>query len=679
MKNLITLIFILITTISSAQVDKYLRKGSRALERNKLEKAKSNYLKAYHLDTTAYEANVALGYMISQYMFKYEEALPYLERALIKTPADTFPDLLYSLGTCYQHIGEFKKAEALFNTVLVKATQDKEQDKANIIDLEKRKKDCIYAEKNKESGYNKNIYVGNLGPKINTELPEYVPVITPKNELLFTSRRKDFPKEKTSSIDDKYIENIYISQLNNGKPQAVKTYSISKTVLKTKPRKWPLSIISMSSDGKLMYIFQKNKVYELNVNDSKQKAIPLSKNVNIDYYQNHATVSKDGKMLLFTSEDERGNGGLDIYKSTKQGDGNWGVPENLGKTINTEHDEDSPYLSDDGETLYFSSKGHESYGNYDIYKSTLTKGQWSAPENLGQPINSPGNDIFIVESDNMASGYFSSYRKGGYGDMDIYKITYLDKFNKECREKTNSLLSINAKIIDREDFAVKFETSIPSNINVIAYQWTFNQTKLPIDASQITQTISLTSPGDSVFVKVIAGCDTCIEPIVLCNNMVYNVPADMLQVVKTDDGPGKNPYDDKLVLPYLNKKQIDALGFDITPIHFSLNKSNIREDAVAILKNNLEVLAKHPEISVLIYGFADSRGKETYNLPLSKKRAQGVKSYLVSKKLNKKQIEQVNGLGETFILNKCTEGISCEDSEHEVNRRVEFILFENKK
>ena len=665
-------------SVSSAQVDKYLRKGSRALDLNKLEKTKANYLKAYHLDSTAYEANVALGYVISQFMFKYEEALPYLERALLKTPLDTFPDLLYSLATCYQHIGEFKKAQILFNNLIVKATQDKEQDKANILDLKKRIEDCIYAENNKVSGYNKNIYVVNLGPKINTELPEYVPVITPKNELIFTSRRKDFKKEKTSSIDDKYIENIYISQLINGKPQAVKTYSFSKEVLKTKPRKWPLSIISISSDGKLMYIFQKNKVYELVVNDSKQKAIPLSKNVNIDYYQNHATVSKDGKMLLFTSEDERGNGGLDIYKSIKGNDGNWGVPENLGKTINTEYDEDSPYLSDDGETLYFSSKGHEGYGNYDIYKSILTKGAWSAPENLGQPINSSGNDIFMIESDNMSSGYFSSYRKNGYGDMDIYKITQLNKFNKECTEKRNSLLAINSTLIDKESLSVKFETSIPNNLKVVAYQWTFNQTKLPTDAAQVTQTIALTSPGDSVFVKVIAGCDTCIEPIVLCNNVVYNLPVDALPVVKTDE-PGKNPYDDKLMLTYLNKKQIDALGFNMSPIHFSLNKSNIREDAVAILKNNIEVLAKHPEISVLIYGFADSRGKESYNLPLSKKRAQQVKKYLVSKGLNKTQIEQVNGKGEEFILNKCTEGVSCEDPEHEVNRRVEFILFENKK
>ena len=678
MKKIITLLFIFIVSISSAQVDKYLRKGSKALERNKLEKAKVNYLKAYNLDKTAYEANVGLGYLLSQYMTKYEEALPYLETALSKTPIDTFPDLLYSLATCYQHIGEYKKAYTLYNNLIVKASQDPEQDKLYMLDLKKRQEDCVFAQNNKDLIVNKNIYVGNLGTKVNTEAPEYVPVITPNNELLFTSRRKDFDKEKTSKIDDKYFENIYISKLIDGKPQAVKTYSISKDILKTNPKKSHLAIISASTDGKTMFVFQKNKIYEIKTGGAVKDVQALSKNVNIDFYQNHATVSKDGQTLLFTSEDDRGNGGLDIYKSKKQSDGSWGTPENLGKTINTEYDEDSPYLSDDGKTLYFSSKGHESFGNYDIYKSTLINGEWSPPKNLEQPINSPGNDIFMIESDNLSSGYFSSYRKGGHGDMDLYKITYLDKFKKECTEKKNALLSINSQLMDRESFSVKFETSIPSNLNVIAYQWTFNQTKLPIDAAQITQTISLTSPGDSVFVKLIAGCDTCIEPIVICNNMVYNVPADMIPT-KTDDGPGTNPYDPKLMLAYLNKKQIDALGFDVTPVHFNLNKSNIREDAVAILKKNIEVLSKHPEISVLIYGFADSRGKESYNLPLSKKRAQHVKDYLVSKGLSKKQVEQVIGKGEEFILNKCTEGVTCEDPEHEVNRRVEFILFENKK
>jgi outer membrane protein OmpA-like peptidoglycan-associated protein len=679
MKNIILLLFIFSSTFSSAQINSYLRKGNRAVERNKIEKAKSNFLKAYNLDKTNYEANLGVGFVLSEFMNKYEEALPYLETAISKSQKDTFPDLMFALAKCYHHNGEYVKAGNLYSQLAVKITKDKEQDAYNINDLNKRVEDCVYGEKNKKNIYDKNMYVGNLGSKINTDAPEYVPVVTDNNELLFTSRRKDFDKEKKNKADDKYFENIYTSKLVNGRPTSVSTYSISKSILKTKAQKKHLSIISASQNGKTMYVFQDNKIHEITTgSDNSKSAVALSKNVNMDFYQNHASISKDGKTLFFTSEDARGNGGLDIYKSTKESNGDWGVPENLGKTINTPFDEDAPFLSDDGQTLYFSSKGHPGYGNYDVYKSSFSNGNWSAPENMSQPINSAGNDVFLIQTNNNQNSYFSSYRPKGYGDMDIYKITYLNTFKKECAEEKSSLLTLESKIIDRESFAVKFDATVPNNLNVIAYQWSFNQTKIAIDAAQITQTISLTSPGDSVFVKVIAGCDTCIEPIVLCNNLIYNVPADMIPVVKVDEA-GKNPYDDKLILPYLNKSQLDALGLNLTPIYFSLNKSNIREDAVAILKQNIDVLSKHPELSVLIYGFADSRGKESYNLPLSRKRAQQVKSYLINKGIDKKQIEQVNGKGEDFILNKCTEGVECTDTEHETNRRVEFIIFENKK
>jgi outer membrane protein OmpA-like peptidoglycan-associated protein/tetratricopeptide (TPR) repeat protein len=688
MRNVILFILIFLSFISTAQINSYIRKGSRAVEKNKLERAKQNYFKAYSLDKTSYEANLGLGFVLSEFMNKYEEALPYLETAYSKNPTDTFPDLIFSLAKCYHHKGEYQKAKDLYSKLAVKLTQDKEQDDYNIKDLDKRIEDCIYGIQHKEDFANKintgntvdkNMYVGNLGSKVNTDMPEYVPVVTDNNELYFTSRRKDFEKEKKSKIDDKYFENIYVSKLINGRPTSVSTFSLSKETLKTKTKKKHLSIISASHDGKNMFVFQDNKIHEIKTeSDNSKSTLALSKNVNMDFYQNHASISKDGKTLFFTSEDARGNGGLDIYKSIKESNGEWGVPENLGKTINTPFDEDAPFLSEDGQTLYFSSKGHPGFGNYDVYKSTLVNGKWSAPENMSQPVNSAGNDIFLIQTSNNENSYFSSYRPGGYGDMDIYKITYLNTFKKECAEKRNSLLSLDSKIIDKENFSVKFEATIPSNIKAIAYQWTFNQTKIAVDASQITQAISLTSPGDSVFVKVIAGCDTCIDPIVLCNNLIYNVPADIIPVVKVDEA-GKNPYDDKLILPYLNKSQLEALGLNLTPIHFNLNKSNIREDAVAILKSNIDVLSKHPELSILIYGFADSRGKESYNLPLSKKRAQHVKDYLVSKGLNKKQIEQVNGKGEEFILNKCTEGIECTDIEHETNRRVEFIIFENKK
>lgn len=679
MKKLITIIFIFSLSISYSQIDTYLRKATNAFKKNNLQEARENYTKAYNLDKESYDANLGLGFVLSEYMDKYEEALPYLEIALKKSTPDTLPDLLFALARCYHFTGNFTKAQSIFSELYVIATRDKAEDTFYINDLKKRTEDCVFANKNKTILIDENIYIGNLGSKINSEMPEYVPTIGANNELIFTSRRKDSDKEKRSKIDDKYFENMYVSKLENGRPTTVKTYTLSDN-LKTSTKKKHVSIISTSRDGKIIYIFKDNKIYEVKSEESTTKsAKKLSKNVNIDFYQNHSSVSVDGKTIYFTSEDERGNGDLDIYKSTKDANGNWGKPENLGATINTVMDEDAPFISDDGKTLYFASKGHPGFGDYDIFKSTFENGNWTQPINLEQPINSPGHDIFLIQADNNTSSYFSSHRKGGFGDMDIYKITYLDKFNKECSDPKSSLLTLNAKFTDKATNLMSFEASVPNSLKTIAYQWTFNQTKLADGGSQISQTISNTEAGDSVFVKVIAGCDTCFEPIVLCNNIKYQKPKDEVLVANPIDEIGKNPYDDKLILPYLNKAKLESLGLNLTPIYFSLNKSDIREDAVAILKQNLEVLSKHPELSILIYGFADSRGSESYNLPLSKKRAQHVKDYLVSKGLSKKQIEQINGKGESFILNKCSEGVECTDSEHEVNRRVEFIIFENKK
>lgn len=678
MKKIILLFCLLYASITVAQIDKYLNKGDKALDNNKIYKAKDYFTKAYNLDTTNYKANAGLGMILARYINNYADAFQYLETAYNKSPKDTFPDIIYYLAKCYQYKGEYKKAYSLFDNLLVIATRDKEMDKYYINDLNKQKEDCLYGDRNKEAISDRNIYVGNVGPKVNTIVGEYAPVLLSNNELLFTSRRKDNEQEKVSKIDDKPFENIYTSKLTDGRPQTPAVYTIPKEIFKTKPNKSHLAVISASSDGKNLFVFQKNSIHQLQLDGTAKKAKTLSKKINFDFYQNHAYLSKDGKTLLFTSEDKQlGKGGLDIYKAELGSDGEWGTPQNLGDVINTVYDEDSPYLSDDGQTLYFSSKGHPSFGGYDIYKSTLVNGTWTTPVNLLQPANSPGDDIFMTQDAQATNTFFSSSRMGGYGDMDIYKITYLDKFKKECATENSSLITINTKLTETETINVKFESTIPDNIKPIAYQWTFNGAKLPIDASSITQTIALTSQGDSVYVKLIAGCDTCMEPIVLCNNMIYHIPDDILAKHKEEE-KGKNPYD-TIQHPYLNPKQIAALGFDITPVHFNLNKSNIRDDAKEILKKNLAILAQHPEISVMIYGFADCRGKENYNLKLSKKRAQSVSDFLVSAKLNKKQINAIIGKGEAFILNKCTEGVTCEDAEHEENRRVEFILFNNTK
>ncbi|MBI4649575.1 MAG: PD40 domain-containing protein [Bacteroidia bacterium] len=137
-------------------------------------------------------------------------------------------------------------------------------------------------------------------------------------------------------------------------------------------------------------------------------------------------LSPDETVLYFSSNRPGGYGGLDLYLVRKLPNGSWGPPTNLGLTINTSYDEDSPFIHPDGKILYFSSRGHENMGEFDIFKSELLDEDqlwWSAPENLGYPINTVGDDIYFVVSADAKHGYFSSNRPEGFSNADIYFVT----------------------------------------------------------------------------------------------------------------------------------------------------------------------------------------------------------------------------------------------------------------
>ena len=123
--------------------------------------------------------------------------------------------------------------------------------------------------------------------------------------------------------------------------------------------------------------------------------------------------------------------GRDIYLMKKLPNGNWADEQNIGRTINTPYDEEGPYLHPDGKTIYFSSKGHNSMGGFDVFTSEMAEdGSWSEPRNLGYPINTVGEDVFFIPSSDGTRAYFSSYRKDGEGEQDIYMIEMLDEQRK---------------------------------------------------------------------------------------------------------------------------------------------------------------------------------------------------------------------------------------------------------
>ena len=665
------LLFIFITSlffVACSPLNKYIRKAGNQTSKGDLEKARTYYLKAYQLDSNSYRVNLGLGIILSEFMGKYEEALPYLKNAERLNKKDTVADLFYALGKSYHYEGQLDKALTYYHS-MQRFNSLEDDDKLFHLELDKGIEDCKYSQSHTEVTSPKEYYVANVGSKINTNLSEYVPVITKNNELLFTSKRKDDKKEKINPLDGQYYESMYLSKIENGRFSEPRRYTIPDMYLKSAFKKGNESIVSMSPDGKKVFVFQNSKLYESDMSQVTIEPVKLSKKINLDYYQNHAYLSNDGKTLFFTSEEAKGSlGGNDIYKVTKQEDGTWSDPENLGATINTKLNEDSPYMADDGKTLYFASNGHPGYGGYDIYKSNFENGNWTEPVNLGKPLNTVGHDIFLTNSSDQKLGYFASNRMGGKGGMDIYKIIYNPTSDKECPNVESDLINITLLDTDPYDFKqqIAFEFNDAIKNKILNYTWIIGTDTVASQEASFDYDFK-ESGTYPIKLRAVSWCDTCIEPMVNCKQITTTFKAH-----PKDPALTKDTIIDAIT-GQLTKEQLQALGFDLTIVYFDLNKYNIRTDALPILAKNIEVLKKYPMLNFDIVGNTDARGSSRYNLQLSKKRALSVKNYLIKNGISKKRIVKLEAKGESQLVNKCL-GAKCDETQHQLNRRVEFKI-----
>ncbi len=292
--------------------------------------------------------------------------------------------------------------------------------------------------------------ITNLGGTINSEYDEHSPVFSADEQILiFTSKRKsEIHLAKTE--DGQYYEDIYISQkLADG--QWTIPVSISSNI--NTPRHE--ASIGLSPDGQELYIYVDESTI-LNPRDGNiyvsrligdEWTKPVKLNINTKYNENHASISADGQELYFTSDRPEGYGGLDIYKSKRLPNGEWGIPVNLGPTINTPKDEVSPFIHPDGVTLFFSSKGHNSMGGFDIFYSILDDSmKWSTPTNLGYPINTPNDDAFYIPTPDGQRAYYASERPGGIGRKDIYIITLPQSEEKLLTVMTGYITMANGRL-----------------------------------------------------------------------------------------------------------------------------------------------------------------------------------------------------------------------------------------
>ncbi len=319
------------------------------------------------------------------------------------------PEALFYLGNAYRINNQLKKAIEVYE-------EFKEMVDPEVYDIElvdKEIQSCQRAIKAKKSPI---FYIAkNMGEVVNSRFAETNPIISGDGRsLVFTSKLQFYDAVFYSKKD----ENGNWSYPLNLTPY----FALDGNSYST----------GISYDGDEIYVYRSDE-FDGNIYVSKliegtwSRLEKLNDNINTKFWESHASVSADGKMLYFTSNRDNGYGGLDIYTSIRDNKNNnnkWGTAKNLGPLVNSKYNEDTPFATADGNVLYFSSFGHDNIGGYDIFYSVKKEnGDWSQPKNIGYPLNTTDDDLFFVPFGDGSSAVYAMFDRGNTtGLTDIYEL-----------------------------------------------------------------------------------------------------------------------------------------------------------------------------------------------------------------------------------------------------------------
>ena len=411
--------------------------------------------------------------------------------------------------------------------------------------------------------------------------------------------------------------------------------------------------VTITKDGKTMYFSRNNldeyglskdkkgisnmKIYKATFRDSIWTDIEDLSINHAEYSTQHPALNKDDSKLYFTSDLPGGFGGSDIYIVDINPDGTLGVPKNLGEVINTKNSEGFPFINNEG-TLFFSSDGHPGLGLLDIFGTIKGEnGEFVDVINLGIPINSNKDDFSFSMNANGIAGYFASNRTGGLGDDDIYAYH---------RVQTLQLEGVVSDAINTKPIANSIITLFNDKDEQIAYMVTDENGFYQINIDRNKDYKIVASQ-----VKYIDDYRTFTSKNI--QTMLTTITANLLL----------NPVQDVVKLAELNT------------IYFDFDKHNIRTDAALELDKIVNLMQnEYPEMVIRIESHTDSRGELSYNDKLSIDRANSTYEYLISKGIDPSRITEHEGFGERRLTNGCENGAKCEENEHQLNRRTQFIV-----
>lgn len=678
-KTIFLIIILLVTTMVYGQVDtpfdkNHITDKKQLSEANKKIKAgdklfamgKGRYIDALTLYLEANKINpnnADLNYKIGIcYLFTTDKqlGLEHLTKAKKLNPQVNY-EISYYLGRAYHLNHQFDSASIYYNEFKRRISPKEFADRGK--ELDKYIEECengklLLKKKTK-------VFIDNMGNSINTIYPDYTPVISADEEILFfTSRRPSTTGGKRDPIDNKYYEDIFMATKSGNDWQLTQPGNPLNS-------KFHDASIGLSPDGQTLYIYKGDNggdIYECVLKGDKWvKPKPLPKEINTKAHESSASLGPDGRTLYFISDRPDGVGGRDIWVAYKNAKGKWSDVRNI-RELNTPYDEEAVFIHPDGRTLYFSSQGHNSMGGYDIFKSTYKDGYWSKPENLGFPINTADDDLYFVLASSGQRAYFSSSREGTIGDQDIFMITFI--IDKPMNPSTeDNLIAYKTKPVQeiKIESTIAIETPSLTLLKGFIYD---EETKKPLEA-QIVLTDNEKNEELAVFTS---NEKTGRYLVSLPSGKNYGI------AVKKD---GYLFHSENFIIPenaqyqeiqkdiYLKPIKIGQ-SIVLRNIFFDFDKATLRPESKTELENLIKLLNDNPNIKIEISGHTDNIGSAAYNQKLSESRAKAVVDYLIEHGIDRSRLSYMGyGFEKPIATNDTEEG-------RQLNRRVEFKIVEAK-
>jgi len=648
-------------------------------ETKAMDDARELMVTAADLDTTFIKANYDAGIMHLRTVGK-DRAVKYLLRVFRQDPAYRF-DIEYWIGRSYQYGENFEKALQFYNLYkekLSKKSNYQGKDKVDMATVER----AIFECQNGEEFVSKpgNFSIVNIGREINSEFEDYAPVLNEnESEIVFTTRRRDDNLNQNVYDDNKPYEDIFTSKKEGGK------WTYAKNIGAVVNNPYHDSDVALSADGNTLFLFKDEGGGDIFFTKRAPGGAwgppaPMPGFVNSSFEEKSMTISPDEKVLYFSSNRPGGFGGLDIYRATKDSKGEWTSVKNLGPKINTDMDDDGPFIDYDGVTLYFSSKGRKGMGGFDVFKSTLNlkNNEWSDPVNLGYPINTPDDDIYIVFSKDGKRAYYSSVREDGMGYTDIYLITIPEGIKNidnvaetPPADSATSQVATTDPVVTPKNPPTKNEPA--KSLKPLKYivKVVDAGSNTPLDAkvrmvgSTDNVVVAMQSQGKGVYSFTVSSekpKDYRLSAE-LSGYAFYN------QNIKIE-GAGTT---EKTVNRTIEMRKLSVgVSSVLRNLYFDFDKASFQTESYSELNKLEAMMQQNNGMVVEIAGHTDAIGTKQYNQQLSLRRAQAVKDYLTKKGIDGRRIKPV-GYGKSKPLASNDD----EEGGRELNRRVEFKVLQN--